>query len=125
TLLMLSQGWAGFSVGGLAVGPFWLLAAEVGLAGVGMGFAAPASNNAALDLLPGRAAVITGIRGMFRSTGAVMGTALIVLGVEISSDKAFGLRIIFALIAGVLLSTLPLTFLIPDTARQRRRRRTG
>jgi EmrB/QacA subfamily drug resistance transporter len=120
SLLLLSRGWAALDLGGAQVGTFWLVAAQVALGGLGMGLAAPASNNAALDLMPDRAAVITGIRGMFRSTGAVLGVALIVLALEFSPDKAAGLRTIFVALAAVLLAAIPLVFLIPDTARDRR-----
>ncbi|HYY88979.1 MAG TPA: MFS transporter [Chloroflexota bacterium] len=123
TLLLLSQGWGGVSVGSLRVEPFWLLAFEIGLSGVGSGLAAPSSNNAALDLLPGRAAVVTGIRGMFRSTGGVLGAAVIVLALQFSPDKAGGLRSVFLAMAILMLATIPLTFIIPDAARSRRMQR--
>jgi MFS family permease len=121
TLLLLSQGWGELSVGSLRVGAFPVLAAQLLFAGVGTGLSAPASNNAILDLMPERTAVITGIRGVFRSTGGVVGTAVIVVALELSPDKAAGLRSIFLFLAGLLLLTIPLTFAIPDTARARRR----
>ena len=124
TLLMLSQGWSELLLpGGVRLGPFPLTASILVLAGVGMGLAAPASNNAILDLLPERTAVVTGIRGVFRSTGGVIGTAVIVLGLELAPDKAAGLRTIFLILAGLLLLTVPLTLAIPDSARARRRER--
>jgi EmrB/QacA subfamily drug resistance transporter len=123
TLLLLSRGWDGLALGGLHLDAFWLLVPLMALGGVGMGLSAPTSNNAALDLMPERAAIITGIRGMFRSVGGVMGTALIVLGVELSPDKAAGMRTIFVIIAVVLLTTLLVIFRIPDTARARHIRR--
>src|SRR5258708_34375434 len=79
TMLLLSQGWQELTIGGLVIGTFPLLAAEGALGGIGMGMAAPSSSNALLDLLPERAALGTGIRGVFRPTGAVIGTAFIVL----------------------------------------------
>jgi EmrB/QacA subfamily drug resistance transporter len=121
TLLLLSQGWGELNLGTLRVGAFPLLAAQLLLAGVGTGLSAPASNNAILDLMPERTAVITGIRGVFRSTGGVVGTAVIVVALELSPDRAAGLRSIFLFLAGLLLLTIPLTFAIPDTARARRR----
>jgi EmrB/QacA subfamily drug resistance transporter len=123
TLLLLSQGWSELLIGNLRVGAFPLTAAILSLSGIGMGLAAPSSNNAILDLLPERTAVITGIRGVFRSTGGVIGTAAIVLGLELTPDKAAGLRTIFVILAGLLLLTVPLTLAIPDTARARRRQR--
>jgi MFS family permease len=122
-MAMLSQGWTEATLGGVQIGTFALVATEVALGGIGMGLAAPSSSNALLDLLPERAAVVTGIRGMFRSTGGIIGTAFIVLALELSPDKAAGMRTIFGVLAVLLLITVPLTFAIPDTARARRRSR--
>jgi MFS family permease len=120
-MLLLSQAWTDLTVLGFTLGTFPLVAAEVALGGVGMGLAAPSSSNALLDLLPERAAVVTGIRGVFRSTGGVIGTAFIVLALELSPDKAAGMRTIYGVLAVLLLTTAPLTLLIPDRARARRR----
>ena len=121
TMVLLSQAWSSLTVAGITIGTFPLLAAEVALGGIGMGLAAPSSSNALLDLMPDRAAVVTAIRGVFRSTGGVIGTAVIVLWLELSPDKAAGMRTVYAVLAGLLLLTVPLTLLIPDTARARRR----
>jgi EmrB/QacA subfamily drug resistance transporter len=120
TLVLLSQGWSDLPLGAVHIGAFPLTAAILSLSGIGMGLAAPSSNNAILDMLPERTAVITGIRGVFRSTGGVIGTAAIVLGLELAPDKAAGLRTIFVILAGLLLVTVPLTLAIPDSARARR-----
>ena len=98
-------------IGGLRLGPFWIMSAVLLLSGVGIGLFTPASNNVALDLLPGRTAILSGLRLMFRSTGGTMGTALIVLGLELSSDKAGGLRFMFVLIAAFMLLAIPLTLM--------------
>jgi EmrB/QacA subfamily drug resistance transporter len=121
TMLLLSQAWSEVTIGGVIITTGPLLATEIALGGLGMGLAAPSSSNALLDLLPERAAVVTGIRGVFRSTGGVIGTAFIVLALELSPDKAAGMRSIYAVLAGLLLMTVPLTLMIPDTARARRR----
>jgi EmrB/QacA subfamily drug resistance transporter len=120
-MVLLSQGWSDVTLGGVRIGTFPLVATEVALGGIGMGLAAPSSSNALLDLLPERAAVVTGIRGMFRSTGGIIGTAFIVLALELSPDKAAGMRTVYAVLAVLLLTTVPLTLAIPDTARARRR----
>src|SRR5262245_48660174 len=119
TLLMLSRGWSGLDLYALHVGTFWLLAAQIALGGVGMGLSGPASNNAALDLVPGRAATVSGIRTFFRSSGGIIGTAVIVLVLELSPDKGAGLRQIFAFMGLLLLLTIPLVMIIPDTGRDR------
>jgi MFS family permease len=115
--IILGQGWAGDELGWITVMPFVFMALVVGLAGVGTGLVMPSSNNAMLDLLPDRAGVISGMRGMFRSTGGIIGTAVIVLVLEISTDKAAGLRTMFLAYGVILLAAIPLTLFIPETTR--------
>jgi MFS family permease len=117
----LGQGWSGFDLGPLSVAPFLLMAVIVGVCGLGTGLVMPASNNALLDLVPERAGVISAMRGMCRSTGGIIGTALIVVTLELSADKAAGLRAVFVAYGLLLLVTIPLTFLIPDMPRASRR----
>ena len=119
-LLLLGQGVTGISVGPVGTGPVVPLLLMMALSGLGMGMLIPASNNAGLDLLPSRAAVVSGIRGLFNSTGGVIGTALIVLWLELSPDKAAGMRTIFTVLGLVMVATAPLVLLIPDAARERR-----
>ncbi len=122
SLFLVGRGWSELAVDGLRMGAFGLLALEMGLAGLGMGLAAPAANNAVLDLMPERAGAITGLRGMFRSTGGILGTALVVLILDLVPDRAAGMRAIFTGAAGLLAGVvLPLVFLIPDSARERGR----
>lgn len=118
-LALLSQGWQNVALGGLTLHGFWLLALLLLVGGVGMGLSAPSSNNAALDLAPGKAAGMTGVRGMFRLTGGALSVAAIVLALSFFPDQAHGLEVIFMVLAGVLLLTIPLTLAIPDTARER------
>src|SRR5215212_5301019 len=120
TLLLLGQGLDSVTLGPIAVGTLGLLLFAMALSGLGMGLLVPSSNNAGLDLLPQRAAVISGIRGLFRSTGGVVGTAVIVLWLELSPDKAAGMRTIFTVLGLLMLATTPLVMLIPDAARDRR-----
>jgi MFS family permease len=82
----------------------------------------PASNNAILDLVPDRAGVISGMRGMFRATGGIIGTAVIVVMLELSDDKASALRMMFTTYGILLLAAIPMTLLIPDIPPEHRRR---
>ena len=97
-----------------------LLALLVMFGGVGMGIANPAANNAALDLIPEKVAAVAGLRGMFRSVGGVVGTAGLVLAMSHFPDKALGLQQIFFYLALLLLLLIPVVFMIPDMARERR-----
>jgi EmrB/QacA subfamily drug resistance transporter len=119
-MVAIGQGWEQLAVGALMIGPFGLLAACVALTGVAMGLLMPSSNNAALDLLPERTAVIAGLRGFFRQIGGVIGTAAIVVALSLSPDKAAGMRTIYTTLGLALIVTIPLAFLIPDAARERR-----
>ena len=120
SMLIIGQGWDGFDLGLLAVGPFGLLAGAVGLSGVAMGLFMPSSNNAALDLLPDRVGVIAGLRQFFRQVGGMIGTAGIVVALSLSPDKAAGTREIYTVLALLLIITIPLACLIPDAAREKR-----
>jgi len=119
TLELLGLGIGGLRIGSFEVDPLVPLLATMALSGLGMGLLIPASNNAGLDLLPRRAAVIAGLRGLFNSTGGVVGTAIIVVWLSLSPDKAAGLRTVFTALGVLMLATIPLVFLIPDRARER------
>ena len=120
SMLVMGQGWDGFALGPVEVGPFVLLAITVGLSGIAMGLFMPSSNNAALDLLPDRVGVIASLRQFFRQVGGMMGTAAIVVMLSLSPDKAAGLREVYTVLALLLVITIPLAFLIPDAAREKR-----
>lgn len=93
------------------------------LAGMGMGTAAPASNNAGIALLPRQAAAIAGLRAMIRSLGGVLGQGLIVVIMQFAPDRTRGLEIAFVGFGVLLLMSLPLVLAIPDAARERRLQR--
>jgi EmrB/QacA subfamily drug resistance transporter len=122
--VILGQGWVGAEIGAVMIPSFVLMALVVGMAGVGTGFVMPASNNAILDLVPDRAGVISGMRGMFRATGGIIGTAVIVVMLELSDDKAAALRTMFTTYGILLLAAIPMTLLIPDIPPEVRRRKT-
>ncbi|MCR4393683.1 MAG: MFS transporter, partial [Dehalococcoidales bacterium] len=119
-LFLLSRGFHGVNLFGLRINDLVLLALLVSLGGIGMGIANPAANNAALDLIPEKAAAVAGLRGMFRATGGVFGTAVIVLILSHFPDKGYGMQKIFLYFSLILLVLIPLVFMIPDTARIRR-----
>jgi len=50
----------------------------------------------------------------------VIGTAAIVVALSLSPDKAAGMRAIYTTLGLALIVTIPLAFLIPDSARERR-----
>jgi len=121
SLFLTSLAPTDLTVLGVHVGPFAYLAAVVSLLGLGFGLSAPASSNAALDIMPGKVAAVTGIRGMFRQTGGTLGTAITVFIAALFTNEAHGLQVVFFSMTFVMLAIIPVVFLIPDTARARRR----
>jgi MFS family permease len=119
-MLIIGQGWESFVLGPLDIGPFGILALSTGLSGIAMGLLMPSSNNAALDLLPDRVGIVAGLRQFFRQVGGVIGTAVIVVALSFSPDKAAGMRSVYTVMAILLIVTIPLAFFIPDTAREKR-----
>jgi MFS family permease len=103
---------------------FWgegpLLMLIVMLGGIGMGISNPAASNAVLDLIPKKVAAVAGLRGMFRQTGGIFGTATITLLLSHFQDKGLGFQQISFGLGILMLLLIPLTFIIPDMARKRR-----
>ena len=124
SLFFLSRGYHDISIMGVGIHSMVLLASMVALIGVGMGVANPASNNAALDLLPEQIAAATGMRGMSRSVGGVLGTAAVTLILSYFPDKARGMQDIYLGLAVIMLAIIPIVFIIPDTAADRVRGRS-
>ena len=124
SLFVLSRGYHDLTIMGIGLHSMVLLASLVALVGVGMGIANPASNNAALDLIPGKVAAATGMRGMSRSVGGVLGTAAVSLVLSYFPDKAQGMQYIYLGLAAIMIIIIPIVFMIPDTAADRAHGRT-
>jgi EmrB/QacA subfamily drug resistance transporter len=117
-MFLLSRGFAGVRVAGYEAPDAVTFGAMVLLMGVGVGIAGPAANNAAIELMPDKVAAITGLRGMFRSVGGLMGTAVTVMIVEGYTDQTRGLQDIFLGISIIVpLVVIPLVFGVPNGAR--------
>lgn len=101
-------------IGGWALADYWWLAATVFVSGVGIGLASPSSNNAAIELMPEKIAAISGLRGMFRQTGGVLGTCVILLVLSFYQDKSAGFRVIFTGMAVFLILATPFIKKVPD-----------
>ncbi len=94
--------------------PYWWLAGFAALIGLGMGMAMPASNNASLHLVPGQVAGVSGLRGMFRQSGAILIVSITTAAVNGARDPgaAFGTAL---LVLGILLIvTIPLLKFVPE-----------
>jgi len=99
---------------GFVVHDFWWLAIMVFISGMGVGMASPSSNNAAIELMPDKIAEISGLRGMFRQAGGVLGTSLMVFTLSRFPDQLVGFHFIFIAIALLLLVALPFIRGVPD-----------
>ncbi|HET9014801.1 MAG TPA: DHA2 family efflux MFS transporter permease subunit [Thermomicrobiaceae bacterium] len=119
-LFLVSQGWHGGTLLGVHFGDVAMLSGLLAITGLGVGIAGPASTNAALELMPEAIARITGLRGMFMTTGGVLGTATIVLILAHYQNQGLGMQNILHGLAFLVLLVIPPVFLIPDTIRQRR-----
>jgi EmrB/QacA subfamily drug resistance transporter len=117
---LLAQGYHDVNVLGLSLHNLVLLSSIVMLGGIGIGISNPAANNAVLDLIPEKIAAVAGLRGMFRITGGVFGTAIAVLVISHFQDKGEGFQQISFIYAILLLVLIPIVFLIPDAAHKRR-----
>jgi EmrB/QacA subfamily drug resistance transporter len=118
-LFLLSAGYRDVSILGISIQNLWLLTLIVMLGGIGMGFANPAASNAVLDLIPEKVAAVAGLRGMFRQTGGIFGTAAITLILSHFQDKGLGFQQISFGLGVLMVLLIPLTFLIPDMAHAR------
>lgn len=79
-------------VAGSGLRPLVYLGIAIGLVGVSLGTAGPSVNQSGLDLMPDRVAAITGMRGMFRALGGVVGTAAMAAMAAGAAEPADGLE---------------------------------
>jgi MFS family permease len=91
----------------------WLSVAA-GVTGLGMGMAAPASNNASLHLAPREISAITGLRGMFRQSGAIVSITVTTALLSVTASPGITQAYVFAVFAVILLAAVPLIVSMPD-----------
>jgi EmrB/QacA subfamily drug resistance transporter len=97
-----------------ALGPYTWLAAAAGLTGIGMGFSAPSTNNASIEISPRDIGTISGLRSSIRQAGAIMGVALASSVAARSHNQANALAYCFVGLSFLLLLLIPLTWLVPS-----------
>jgi EmrB/QacA subfamily drug resistance transporter len=110
----------GFEIGGIDLGGMhlsgtFLLFGFLGLVGLGMGTAAPAANNACIELMPDRVSTIIGIRGMFRQFGGAIGIALATLALHNTADISAGFRLVFFTSSVLMALMIPCIFIMPNS----------
>ncbi len=94
--------------------PYWWLALGGAVSGCAFGLAAPAINNASLSLAPEHVGAITGLRGLFRQSGTILGVTIPSAIVARSSQPGSVFAWIFLVAACVLGALLFLVRRIPE-----------
>jgi EmrB/QacA subfamily drug resistance transporter len=118
--ILLSRGYRDLNVLGLDFHNLLLLTLIVFITGIGAGISNPAANNAMIDMFPEKAAAIAGIRGMFRVMGGVIATPIIVLVLSRFEDQGLGFQQLSLYFAILLILLIPIVFLVPEMARDKR-----
>jgi EmrB/QacA subfamily drug resistance transporter len=99
--------------------PYVWMASAAALCGLGIGAAAPSSNNASIELAPSDIGAIAGLRGMFRQAGGVLGVALTTSLASRSSGEARSLETAFIAMGLGLAVVTPLIIGLPERAGRR------
>jgi EmrB/QacA subfamily drug resistance transporter len=115
-LILLGEGLRDVTLLGANIDNIVILAVIMAIGGIGLGIANPAANNAVLDLVPEKVASVSGMRGMFRITGGILGTACTVLTLSFYQDKAVGLQHVAIFFGVLLLSLIPVIWMIPENS---------
>ena len=111
--LLVAAGYGLFAMPAPGSPTVWLTLCA-GLTGLGVGIAAPATNNASLHLAPGEVAAITGLRGMFRQTGGIVAVSVTTAILTSSATPGDTQAWIFVVVAGLLVVAAPLAFRVPN-----------
>jgi EmrB/QacA subfamily drug resistance transporter len=112
-LLLLGFEFSDTNIAGIHLSNMVLLFGILSLLGLGMGTAAPAANNACIELMPDRVATIIGIRGMFRQCGGAVGIAVATLVLHSAENVASGFRVVFFGAVLLMMLSIPCIFLMP------------
>jgi EmrB/QacA subfamily drug resistance transporter len=115
TFIFLAFEPTGFTIGDLTIGGVTLLFIFLAFMGLGSGTAAPAANNACIELMPDRVSTIIGIRGMFRQCGGAIGIALATLILHNVDNIMTGFRIVFFCAGGLMALVIPFIFIMPKS----------
>jgi EmrB/QacA subfamily drug resistance transporter len=101
---------------GWQISNFLFLSLILLINGVALGLTNPAANNACIELMPDRVGTITGVRGMFRNVGSVIGVSLATLTLHNTANIQHGFMIVMVGTGVLLLLCIPIIMLIPKNA---------
>ncbi|GAA4881801.1 MFS transporter [Pseudonocardia benzenivorans] len=119
-LMLIGYTLMAVGTGLLAVPPPGGMSAELwlsitaGVAGLGMGAAAPSSNNASMHLAKEQISAIAGLRAMFRQSGGIAGISLTTAILSVAANPGLTQAYVFVAFAVLLLVALPIIFALPD-----------
>jgi MFS family permease len=117
--ILLAIGMILFTVAPPIPGPFRWLALSAGLTGAGIGLSAPAASRASLEIAPNDLGAISGLRGMFRQAGVIVGICATTAYVARSSGGSAALGRGFIAVAAALSAVTMLTLLASGGAPHR------
>jgi len=112
--LVIASGLVMISIAPIGITPYWWIAIFSVVAGIGLGCAAPATNNATLQLAPNNIAAITGLRGMFRQIGGIIYVSISTALLARSGDPGMMQARIFVIQAIVLALMTLLVLRVPN-----------
>lgn len=98
----------------VGMAPYAWLSIAAGITGLGMGLGMPAANNAVLQLAPDDVAAISGLRGMFRQAGGIVGISVATAVSARSGHPGDSLGSIFLVLAAIIVCILPLVLRVPE-----------
>ncbi|MBI4283557.1 MAG: MFS transporter [Chloroflexi bacterium] len=115
-LVLLALQPHGIDIMAFQLGATPLLLIILGLYGIGIGIAAPAANNACIELMPDKVATIVGLRGMFRNLGSAGGIVVATLLIHTIGDVQRAFYVVLLAPALVVLISIPTIFIMPASA---------
>jgi Na+/melibiose symporter-like transporter len=112
--LMIAASLVGLSIAPRGVSPYVWLALFSVLTGLGVGVAAPATNNATLQRAPEQVAAMVGIRQMFRQSGGIFYISVATAILARSTHPGIAQAHIFLVVAAAVIVMVGLVFTVPD-----------
>ena len=103
-----------FSVTPHVLPTYWWLAVAAMLTGLGIGIAAPATNNATLQRAPDQVAALVGLRSMFRQSGGILYISIATAVLARSSDPGVTQAHLFLIQAALVIAAMSVIFTVPD-----------
>ena len=118
-LVILSMEYQAVNILGLHLNAaIWISLVMFGT-GIGMGIGISAADNVGIDLMPERAGVITGMKGLFRNMGGAIGVALVSLVLDKTGQTPASFQIVFIVVSALFILTIPLLFIMPKNPASR------